>query len=73
MADIEIAEVSVTTLAKEMITKPQTIPVSNDLFIEMYFWVFSRNSSGDLGEFERAKFYSPGIENLYGHLRERGL
>ena len=37
MADIEIAEVNVTTLAKEMITKPQTIPVIKDLFIEIYF------------------------------------
>ena len=36
MADIEIAEVSVTTLAKEMIIKPKTIPVSKYSFTYMY-------------------------------------
>ena len=38
MADIEMAEVSVTTLAKEMITNPMTIPVSKDLIIEIYLF-----------------------------------
>ena len=72
MADIEIAEVSVTTLAKEMITKPKMIPVSKYSLISKYKYVVNiylhipicKCISGVLkeyGVFVEDRFHSRGI------------